>query len=32
LIPAGMAPVFQLTLTDDRDLAYAIVIISARSD
>ena len=32
LIPAGMAPDIQLTLTDDRDLAYAIVIISARSD
>lgn len=31
LIPPGMEPDIQLTLSDDRDLAYAIVIISARS-
>ncbi|MCY4429902.1 MAG: holo-ACP synthase [Rhodospirillales bacterium] len=31
LIPPGMEPDIQLTLSDDRGLAYAIVIISARS-
>ena len=29
LVPSGMEPGIQLTLSDDRELAYAIVIISA---
>jgi holo-[acyl-carrier protein] synthase len=29
LMPVGLAPVIELTLTDDRDLAHAIVLISA---
>lgn len=29
LVPAGMVPVLDLTLSDDRELAYAVVILSA---
>ncbi len=29
MVPKGMTPVIELTLTDDRELAHAIVLISA---
>ncbi len=31
LVPAGMVADLRLTLSDDRDLAYAVVIIAART-